>query len=78
MSSVIIDDAMSLLLQQAKRLTELRDKHGNAPTGALPRRNLTTRELFAHLQSITDNQTVHAYLQQKIDALAERDRCAAP
>src|SRR5262245_1461819 len=38
----------------------------------------TTREVFEHLQSITEDAATRAYLQAKIDALRERDGCATP
>jgi hypothetical protein len=38
----------------------------------------TTREVFEHLQSLTQDERMRAYLQQKIERLRERDQCAAP
>jgi hypothetical protein len=39
---------------------------------------LTTREVFERLKSITPDEKMQAFLQEKIDRLAERDQCAAP
>jgi hypothetical protein len=38
----------------------------------------TTREVFEHLKSLTQDPQMQAYLQKKIDGLMERDRCATP
>src|SRR5262245_16406724 len=34
----------------------------------------TTREVFEHLKSITEDEPTRTYLQKKIEKLAERDR----
>lgn len=38
----------------------------------------TTREVFERLRSLTPDEEMRAYLQKKIDGLAERDGCATP
>jgi hypothetical protein len=38
----------------------------------------TTREVFEHLQSLTDDPDLRAYMQKKIDDLRQRDGCATP
>jgi hypothetical protein len=43
-----------------------------------PPRGRTTREVFLHLRSLTNDEQVKAYLDQKIKGLEERDRCATP
>jgi hypothetical protein len=41
-------------------------------------RGATTEEVFRHLQAITTDPKMREYLQTKIDAIAERNRCVAP
>jgi hypothetical protein len=41
-------------------------------------RGRTTREVFEHLLSLTPDAPMQAYLREKIEQLAERDRCATP
>ena len=36
------------------------------------------KEVFRHLQTITQDEKVRAYLQGKIDRLEEREGCATP
>ena len=38
----------------------------------------TTREVFEHLKSLTQDPEQLAHLQGKIEGLMERDECAAP
>jgi hypothetical protein len=38
----------------------------------------TTREVFERLKSLTTDPAMQAYLQQKIDRLAEEERCGSP
>jgi hypothetical protein len=38
----------------------------------------TTREVFEHPKSQTQDEQTRAYLQNKIDRLTERDECATP
>ncbi len=45
---------------------------------ATERGGKTLREVFEHLKSITPEPVAQAYLQKKIDQLAERDRCDSP
>lgn len=35
----------------------------------------TTREVFEHLKTLTQDEPTRAYLQSKIDRLAQRDAC---
>jgi hypothetical protein len=39
---------------------------------------LTTREVFEHLLTLTPDAPMQAYLRQKIEQLAERERCPIP
>jgi hypothetical protein len=43
-----------------------------------PGRNYTTREVFEHLLSLTQDEKMRASLQTTIERLAERDRCDTP
>jgi hypothetical protein len=38
----------------------------------------TTKEVFEHLLSLTKEERLRSYLQEKIKDLAERDGCATP
>lgn len=38
----------------------------------------TTKQVFEHLQSLTQDEAMRAYLQKKIDRLTERDGCDTP
>ena len=38
----------------------------------------TMREVFEHLKSLTQDSAEQAYLQQKIDRLAEEEACGTP
>src|SRR5438552_15390478 len=38
----------------------------------------TTRQVFEYLQSLTTDEKMRGYLQQKIDSLTERDQCGSP
>jgi hypothetical protein len=38
----------------------------------------TTREVFERLKSLTADQALQAYLQQKIEKFAEEERCGSP
>jgi hypothetical protein len=38
----------------------------------------TTREVFERLRSLTQDERMRAYLQEKIERLQQREQCAAP
>jgi hypothetical protein len=42
------------------------------------RKGYTTREVFEHLKSLTQDEQMRVYLQEKIDGLREREGCATP
>jgi len=43
-----------------------------------PERGRTLKEVFQHLQSITKDEPMRAYLQQKIDRMTEEEGCPTP
>ena len=84
MSSLTASDALVDLLRQAKEMTEIRDRSGTiigffAPASKVDARECyTTKQVFERLLSLTKDEKMRTYLQQKIQVLAERDACVLP
>jgi hypothetical protein len=81
MSSLTASEAMVDLLRQAKDVTEIRDITGNVIGIFAPQAMeevggkgscYTTRAVFEHLLSVTNDQVVRNHLLNKIEGLAER------
>ena len=87
MSSLVVTEPVAQSLRNTGDLTEIRDPAGKllglfAPTSATHQSEqhtvYTTRQVFERLLSQTTDPSMRAYLQQKIEVIAERDACAAP
>jgi hypothetical protein len=86
MSTLIATAAVADLLRQAKELTEIRDPEGSilgvfAPASTVAvgdkQSTISTKQVFERLLSLTTDQKMRAYLQQKIQVLGERDACVS-
>jgi hypothetical protein len=88
MTTLIVDEPMLARLREAKGLIVFRDTSGKivghfSPAGIdwveiqrrkdPNRRGYTTRQVFEHLMTLTQDEKELAHLQQLIDQLAETD-----
>jgi hypothetical protein len=61
----------------SRRRARINQAEADRQAGAVEK-GYTTKEVFEHFQSLTEDEKERAYLQQKIDRLKERDACDTP